>query len=118
MVYSIESDSISVNTVSFTEIPETENQTYIFTFIIKPSLANNPYYINPSSNIIYVNDVSVPLFGLQNISLPENYTYLIQQITIIYDIFVGNNFLALTSVTGYQINFIYVYIYCYGFFEF
>jgi hypothetical protein len=101
MVYSIISDSTTVNSVSFINIPTTTNQSYIFTFILQPSIASNPYYIKPSSNTIVVNGVSVPLYGLQNVSIPLNYTYLVQQISIIYDIYSGNNFFALTSVTAY-----------------
>jgi hypothetical protein len=98
MVYSISSDTTTVKSVSFSDIPTDINQSYIFTFIMKPSAVNNPYYIKPSSNTILVNGTSVPLYGLQNVSLPANYTYLVQQISVIY---VENGFVALTSVAGY-----------------
>ena len=96
MVYSILSDNTTVNNVSFINIPDLANQSYIFTLIFKTSQINSPYYIKTST--ISVNGVSVTLHGLQNISLPSNYTYLVQQITIIY----GNNDLfALTSISSY-----------------
>jgi hypothetical protein len=99
MVYSISSDTTTVNSVSFVDIPTTTNQSYIFTFVIKPSEVDSPYYIKPSgSNTILVNGTSVPLYGLQNVSLPANYTYLVQQISVIY---VENGFISLTSVAGY-----------------
>jgi hypothetical protein len=98
MVYSISSDTTTVNSVSFSDIPTDINQSYIFTFIMKPSAVNSPYYIKPSSNTILVNGTSVPLYGLQNVSLPANYTYLVQQISVIY---VENGFISLTSVAGY-----------------
>jgi hypothetical protein len=44
MVYSLISDATAVNSVSFINIPTTTNQSYIFTFIIKPSIVDSPYY--------------------------------------------------------------------------
>jgi hypothetical protein len=101
MVYSIISDATTVNSVSFINIPNTTNQSYIFAFILQPSAVNSPYYIKPSSNTIAVNGVSVPLYGLPNVVLPSSYTYLVQQVSIIYDIYAGSNFFALTSVSAY-----------------
>ncbi len=102
MVYSIISDSTTVNSVSFIDIPTTINQSYIFTFILRPSSVNSPYYIKPSSNTINVNGVSISLYGLQNVTLPTNYTFLVQQISIIYNIHSSfPQFIALTSVSGY-----------------
>jgi hypothetical protein len=98
MVYFLLSNTTVVNSIAFTNIPTGINQSYIFKFIIKPSAVNSPYYIKTSSNTIMVNGTSVPLYGLQNISLPATYTYLIQQISIIY---VENGFISLTSVAGY-----------------
>ena len=102
MVYSIISDSTTVNSVSFIDIPTTINQSYIFTFILRPSSVNSPFYIKPSSNTINVNGVSISLYGLQNVTLPTNYTFLVQQISIIYNIHSSSpQFVALTSVSGY-----------------
>jgi hypothetical protein len=101
MVYSIISDATTVNSVSFINIPTTTNQSYIFTFILQPSAVKSPYYIKPRSNTVVVNGVSVPLYGLTNVVLPSSYKYLVQQISIIYDIYAGSNFFALTSVSAY-----------------
>jgi hypothetical protein len=97
MVYYIPSDNTTVDSFSIINIPDVAtDQSYIFSFIFKPSQADSPYYIKKSS--IFVNEVSIPLFGLQNVSLPTNYTYLIQQISIING---GNDFFAITSVSAY-----------------
>jgi hypothetical protein len=102
MVYNIISDATAVNSVSFINIPTTTNQSYIFTFILKPSAVNSPYYIKSSTNTINVNSVSIPLYGLQNVSIPTSYTYLLQQITIIYNLYATSpQFIALTSVSAY-----------------
>jgi hypothetical protein len=102
MVYSSISDATVVNSISFINIPTTVNQSFIFTFILQPSVANNPYYIKSSSKTINVNGVSIPLYGLNNINLPGAYTYLIQQITIIYNIYASSpRYISLTSVSGY-----------------
>ncbi len=102
MVYSIISSNTTVNSVSFINIPTTTNQSYIFTFILRPSSVNSPYYIKPSSNTINVNGVSISLYGLQNVTLPTNYTFLVQQISIIYNLYSSSpQFIALTSVSGY-----------------
>jgi hypothetical protein len=102
LVYSLISDDAVVNSVSFINIPTTINQSYIFTFIIQPSVANSPYYIRTSTNNVSVNGVSIPLYGLQNASLAGNYTYLVQQISIIYNLYATDpQFIALTSVSSY-----------------
>jgi hypothetical protein len=102
MVYSIISSSTATNSVSFINIPTTINQSYIFTFILQPSAVNSPFYIKPSSNTINVNGVSVPLYGLNNVVLPTSYTYLVQQISIIYNLYASSpQFIALTSVSAY-----------------
>jgi hypothetical protein len=96
MVYSITSDSTTVDNVTFINVPDDANQSYIFTFIFKTSQVDTPYYIKTAN--ISVNDVSISLHGLQNIELPINYTYLVQQITIIYG---ESDLFALTSVAAY-----------------
>jgi hypothetical protein len=102
MVYSSISDATTVNSISFINIPTTVNQSFIFTFILQPSVTSSPYYIKSSSNTINVNGVSIPLYGLNNINLPGSYTFLIQQITIIYNIYASSpRYIALTSVSGY-----------------
>jgi cytoskeletal protein CcmA (bactofilin family) len=102
MVYSIISDATTVNSVSFINIPTTTNQSYIFTFILRPTAVDSPYYIKSSTNAINVNGVSVPLYGLQNVSLPSAYTYLVQQITIIYNLYASEpKFIGITSISAY-----------------
>jgi hypothetical protein len=102
MVYSKISESTAVNSVSFINIPTTINQSYIFTFIIQPSVVNSPFFIKSNTNTINVNGVAIPLYGLQNVSLPANYTYLVQQISIIYNLYAADpKFLALTSISAY-----------------
>jgi hypothetical protein len=102
MVYSIISDATAVNSVSFINIPTTVNQSYIFTFIIQPSTVKSPYYIKSNTNTVNVNGISTPLYGLQNISLPANYTYLVQQISIIYNLYGPTpQFIALASISAY-----------------
>jgi hypothetical protein len=102
MVYSIISDATAVNSVSFINIPTTVNQSYIFTFILQPSVANSPFYIKSNTNTININGVAIPFYGLQNVSLAGNYTYLVQQISIIYNLYATSpQFIALTSVSAY-----------------
>jgi hypothetical protein len=102
MVYSLISDATAVNSVSFINIPTTTNQSYIFTFILQPSVVNSPYYIKSNTNTININGVAIPLYGLQNVSLAGNYTYLVQQISIIYNLYATDpQFIALTSVSSY-----------------
>jgi hypothetical protein len=102
MVYSIISDATAVNSVSFINIPTTVNQSYVFTFILQPSIANSPYFIKSNTNTINVNGIAIPLYGLQNVSLPAKYTYLVQQISIIYNLYAADpKFIALTSISAY-----------------
>jgi hypothetical protein len=102
MVYSLISDGTAVNSVSFINIPTTVNQSYIFTFILQPSIVNSPYYIKSNTNTININGVAIPLYGLQNITLPAKYTYLVQQISIIYNLYATSpQFIALTSISAY-----------------
>ena len=103
MVYRLSSTSVAINSISFTDIPTTPLQTYIFTFIITPPAPNNAYYINPNSQMISVNSLPATVYGLQTVILPSGYTYLVQQITIINNSSTPNlpNFQAFTSVSGY-----------------
>jgi hypothetical protein len=98
----IASCTTTVNSVSFINIPTTSNQSYIFTYILRPSAVNSLFYTRPSSNSVNVNSVSIPLYGLQNVSLPSSYTYIVQSISIIYNIYASTpQFFALTSVSAY-----------------
>ena len=102
MVYYLGSTSTAMTTVSITDLPITASQSYIFTFILKPSAANSAYYIKPNTDFISVNGGSVALCGLQNFSFPAAYTYLVQQITVINTSATTTpSFVALTSISGY-----------------
>ena len=70
--------------------------------ILKPSAVNSPYYLKPNTDFISVNGASVALCGLQNMSFPAAYTYLVQQITVINTSATTTpSFVALTSISGY-----------------
>ena len=102
MVYTLASSSTTTTTLSITDIPSTPQQSYIFTFIIKPTTVNSPYYIIPNTNFISVNSISTPLYGLQNAVLPKEFTYIVQQITVINTSTTTNPvFISFTSVSGY-----------------
>ena len=103
MVYKFESHlTISVSSISFINLPAESNSSYIFTFIMEPSIPSSPSYIRPSSNTITVNGSSVPLAGLQNVILPASYTYLVQHITIVERLTQGGAiYSAFTGVSAY-----------------
>ena len=103
MVYKFVSPvTISASSISFTNLPPESNSSYIFTFIMQPSISSSPFYIRPSNNTITVNGSSVPLAGLQNVILPASYTYLVQHITIIERITQGGAlYSAFTGVSAY-----------------
>ena len=108
MVYSLSTTSTATTSIGFTNLPSTPQQTYVFTFILLPSNASNPYYLKPSTNNISVTTVggtintSVPLYGIQNIILPPTYTYMVQQVTIVNtSITTTPSFLGFISVNGY-----------------
>ena len=103
MVYKFVSPvTISASSISFTNLPPESNSSYIFTFIMQPSISSSPFYIRPSNNTITVNGSSVPLAGLQNVILPASYTYLVVHITIIERITQGGAlYSAFTGVSAY-----------------
>lgn len=103
MVYYLDTNSTTITSISLTDIPSSLQQSYIFTFIMKPSALSTPYYLKLNSNMVAINGQSTSLFGLSNISLPLSYTYLIQQITVINisTDTVTPNFISLTSLSAY-----------------
>ena len=102
LIYSLASNSTVMTTISFTNIPITPQNSYIFTFLLTPSTASTPYYIIPNSNFVTINGTSCPLYGLTNITLPSTYTILNQQIIVINTSTTFTpSFIALTSVSGY-----------------
>ena len=102
MIFSMDISVLQNSSISFINIPITPLQTYIFTFLIKPTL-NSKFFINPLNNIIFVNDfANIPIYGISNVSLPNLFTFIIQQITIINTSSTGiPNFISITSVTAY-----------------
>ena len=102
MIFSMDISVLQNSSVSFLNIPITPSQTYIFTFLIKPTL-NSKFFINPLNNIISVNDfANIPIYGISNVSLPNLFTFIIQQITIINTSSTAiPNFISITSVTAY-----------------
>ena len=103
MVIYMDTNSSTNSLVSFTNIPVTAQQSYTFTFILKPSTVNSKWYIIPNSNVISVNSISsIPIFGIANVILPTTYSYLLQQITIINKSTTTTpDFIAFTNVSGY-----------------
>ena len=96
MIYSMDITSLLSSSLLFTNLSTTSQQSYIFTFLIKPT-------VNPISNLISVNGISaVPIYGSSNISLPSIFNFIVQQITIINTSTTTTpNYIALTSVTAY-----------------
>ena len=102
MIFSMDISVLQNSSISFVNIPITPLQTYIFTFLIKLSL-NSKFFINPLNNIISLNEFSnVPIYGISNVSLPNLFTFIIQQITLINTSSTAiPNFISITSVTAY-----------------
>ena len=102
MIFSMEISSLLTSSLFFINIPTTAQQTYIFTFLIKPAI-NSKFFINPINNLISVNGIStVPIYGISNISMPSTFNFIVQQITIINSSITATpNYFALTSISGY-----------------
>ena len=102
MIYSMDITSLLSSSLLFTNLPTTAQQSYIFTFLMKPT-ANSKFFINPINNFISVNGIStVPIYGSSNVSLPSIFNFIVQQITIINtSITTTPNYIALTSVCAY-----------------
>ena len=102
MIYYLEINSLTNSFLFFTNIPTTPQQSYIFTFLIKPTV-NSKFYINPINNIISINGfLNTPIYGASNVSLPSIFSFIVQQITIINTSTTATpNYIALTSVTAY-----------------
>ena len=80
MIFSMDTSVLQNSSVSFLNIPIAPLQSYVFTFLIKPTL-NSKFFINPLNNLINVNEfTNVPIYGISNVSLPNLFTFLIQQI--------------------------------------
>ena len=102
MIFSLDISVLQNSSVSFLNIPITPLQTYIFTFLIKPTI-NSKFFINPTNNLINVNEITtVPIYGICNVLLPNLFTFVIQQITIMNTSSTAiPNFISITSVTAF-----------------
>ena len=102
MIYYLEINSLTNSFLFFTNIPTTASQSYIFTFLIKPTI-NSKFYINPINNLISINGVlNTPVYGTTNVSLPSTFNFIVQQITIINTSTTTTpSFIGLTSVSAY-----------------
>lgn len=102
LVYTLDTNSTVMTTILFTDIPITPQQSYKFTFIMKPDIASSAYYLKPNTDFVTINGISSPLYGLSNIILPATFTYLLQQITLINTSTTTTpSFISLTRVSGY-----------------
>ena len=107
MVYYLPTSSITQSQIFFTSIPTTPKRSYIFTFVMKPNTASNPWYLKPSGNYVRVNGGYATVSGIGSgsgsVVLPSTYTYIIQQITIfsIGDTVDSPVFFAVSSVSAY-----------------
>ena len=102
MIYYLEINSLTNSFLFFTNIPTTAQQSYIFTFLIKPTV-NSKFFINPMNNLISINGfLNTPIYGASNVALPSIFSFIVQQITIINTSTTATpNYIALTSVTAY-----------------
>ena len=101
MIYYTEISSLLSSAVSFLNIPLLSQKSYIFTFLIKPTV-NSKFYIQPSNNVVSINGNSIPVYGMSNVSLPPSFNFIVQQITILNTSLTNvPNFTCLTSVSAY-----------------
>ena len=103
MIYYLDiSTLITSPTVNFINIPTTPQQSYNFTYVIKPTV-NTKYYITPSSNVISINSIAnIPIYGISNVSFPSTFNYIIQQITIMNtSITTTPNYISLITVSAF-----------------
>jgi hypothetical protein len=100
MVYTLVSNDTVMTSLSISDIPTDPSKSYKFTFIIKPDTLDSPFYLN--TNKIFVNNNYIPLYGLENVSLPQTYTYLIQEIKVINTSTISiPSFCAFTNISGF-----------------
>lgn len=108
MVYNLTTSSTAITSLGFTNIPTTPQQTYVFTFVLNPSFANNAWWLKPPTAFISITAVggsintAVPLVGMSNVVLPISYTYMFQQITIVNtSTTITPTFMGFVSVLGF-----------------
>jgi sugar lactone lactonase YvrE len=101
MVYTLASNDTPMTSLSINDIPDTPLKSYNFTFIIQPITVDSPYYLKPPTDVIIINGKKTPFYGLENVSLPATYTYLIQEIKVINTSTTATpSFSAFTNVSG------------------
>jgi hypothetical protein len=101
MVYTLASNDTPMTSLSINDIPDTPLKSYNFTFMIQPITVDSPYYLKPPTDVIIINGKISPFYGLENVSLPATYTYLIQEIKIINTSNTSTpSFSAFTNVSG------------------
>jgi hypothetical protein len=102
MVYTLASNDTPMTSLSINDIPDTPLKSYNFTFMIQPITVDSPYYLKPPTDVIIINGKISPFYGLENVSLPATYTYLIQEIKIINTSNTSTpSFSAFTNVSGF-----------------
>jgi hypothetical protein len=88
MVYNLSTTATALTSLSFTNIPTTAQQTYVFSFVLLPGTSSSPWYLRPPSNSISITPVggsliTVPVYGISSVVFPTSYTYILQTITIV-----------------------------------
>lgn len=96
MFYYIDTTTTNrLTSLKFIDVPQTSS-TFKFTFILKPSSANQPYFLKPPRQIgfTYLGGYYIlysEVFGESNIIFPSSYTYILQTFTF-FAIDLGNPF--------------------------
>ena len=98
MVYYFIDTPRNINSLNFTNIPNTNDKCYTFTFIFKLAAAGSGDYIQPASITINSDPVTVTLIGGNTQTITPNTTLILQQVSIVR---LTNSYIALTSVTCY-----------------
>lgn len=107
MVYNLTTSATALTSLSFTNIPTTPQQTYVFTFVLLPSTSNSPWYLKPPSNFINITPIggtliSSPIYGISNVVFPTSYTYILQTVTIVNtSTTTSPNFVSFLSISAY-----------------
>jgi hypothetical protein len=107
MVYNLSTTATALTSLSFTNIPTTAQQTYVFSFVLLPGTSSSPWYLRPPSNSISVTPqggslITVPVYGISSVVFPTSYTYILQTITIVNTSSTSSPaFVSFLSVLGY-----------------
>jgi hypothetical protein len=102
MVYTLASNDTQMTSLSINDIPTSPLKSYKFTFIIKPITVDSPFYLKLTTDVIIINGKKTPFYGLETVSLPATYSYLIQEIKVINTSTTATpSFSAFTNVSGF-----------------